>query len=46
MIDCDLRNFITICSATLFVFEVNYFRFCHIKFVYIIFAVCDQMHDF
>ena len=46
MIDCDLRNFIKICSATLFVFEVNSLRFCLIKFVYIIVVVCDQMHDF
>ena len=32
-------------GATYFVFEVNCFRFCQIKFVCIDVAMCDPVHD-
>ena len=32
-------------GATYFVFEVNCFRFCQIKFVCIDVGMCDPVHD-
>ena len=45
MLNALLMTISTLTGATYFVFEVDCFRFCKIKFVCIDVGMCDQVHD-